>query len=60
VKFLVPTVIVGAVDFAFAVPPKTIGTANASANAALTARRVCLRTTLTPFSEERTVGPYPG
>src|SRR4029079_8073353 len=30
-------------------PPKTIGTPNASAKAALTARRACLRTTFAPF-----------
>jgi hypothetical protein len=50
VKFFVPTVIVGdATVFAFAVPPKTIGMANATAKAALTARRACLRTTFAPF-----------
>jgi hypothetical protein len=49
VKFFVPTVIVVALVDALAVPPKTIGIANASANAAFTARRMCLRTTLTPF-----------
>src|SRR5262249_40057057 len=59
VKFFVPTVIVGpAVVFAFAVPPKTIGIANASAKAALTARRACLRTTIAPFWRDWTGGPY--
>ena len=48
-KFFVPIVIVGDEDFAFAVPPKTIGIANATAKAALTARRACLRITSSPF-----------
>ena len=52
-KFFVPTVIVGvAVVCAFAVPPKTIGIANATAKAALTARRACLRTTADSFQGE--------
>jgi hypothetical protein len=55
VKFA-PTVIVGvAAVCAFAVPPKTIDFANATA-AALTARRAA-RDQLTPFLE-RTRAPY--
>src|SRR2546429_65224 len=58
-KFFVPTMIVGffaAVECeATAVPPKRSGTPNAIANAALAARRVCLRTMTLPFGS----GPPP-
>src|SRR2546423_630066 len=62
-KFFVPTMTFGFAAAvrcdAAAVPPKTSGTPSAIANAALAARRVCLRTICPPCCGPRRGGPYP-